>query len=687
MINVGLSEVLRFGIMMVLTTISGIFLLINSKLRFTLSELLSFGSVAGMALTCIGIGLTHVFGWASMGWTPHILVIGLGVRTLVVNKWRLDRHTIRLRLLTLQVASILGLLSAVVRYLPQLNIGENGGWNLDTDIQFLLSIGTESIKRIPEVFPSAATSPIAYTWLFSGTNGRWADWTGANIFETMLVFWPITFAVLLPIVLFFTAWITTKNAVVAVVSPIAYVFLSGQTTAPGLRWMVEQPIFMGSPHRDFSTLFLLVLVSVIAKIDDQSQRSRKNFAFVAVVFLLSFGGAGSKGSVAILLLSAFLIVLVFAVLRRRILWDLATISVLALIGIFIAQVSIVSGISGSNSHPVVRLVPSFFSYTTGYGTTEPQLAGILFVTSSIVWTAVVLIGINTVSSSILQTPIKLFLSSLQCVSLVGSMFLSVSGESQMYLIQSMRPIGTIFVVFAVVQALEQQRLKGAVIVFIFWFQFQGIQVAATAGLTERYVIIGQVIVILACIFWTMRANQLENSGHNRLKTQQRFLLALTFAATLQIPLLPSAGVIAGPVEATVGLDRGAISHDQIDALRWIKTITNEYDIGVTNKHCSRGTVQENCSDRWFMSSAVSERRFLIESLGYVSESSVTSNKSLREMSDRFIVSPTILEKQTLSDMGVRFLFIDRREPYDPQLTEYCEKVFQTTFAIACKLRP
>jgi hypothetical protein len=88
-----------------------------------------------------------------------------------------------------------------------------------------------------------------------------------------------------------------------------------------------------------------------------------------------------------------------------------------------------------------------------------------------------------------------------------------------------------------------------------------------------------------------------------------------------------------------------------------------------------------------MSSAISERRFLIESLGYVSESSVTINKSLREMSDGFIASPTILEKQKLSDMGVRFLFIDRREPYDPQLTEYCEKALQTTLALACKLRP
>jgi hypothetical protein len=116
----------------------------------------------------------------------------------------------------------------------------------------------------------------------------------------------------------------------------------------------------------------------------------------------------------------------------------------------------------------------------------------------------------------------------------------------------MRPIGTIFVVFAVFRALERQRLKGVVIVFISWLQFQGIQIAANAGLTERYVIIGHLVVILTCIFWTMMVSQLENSGQNRLKTQQRILLALTFAAMLQIPLLPSAGVIAGPVEATGG---------------------------------------------------------------------------------------------------------------------------------------
>ena len=236
---------------------------------------------------------------------------------------------------------------------------------------------------------------------------------------------------------------------------------------------------------------------------------------------------------------------------------------LAIIGIFIAQVSIVSGISGSNSNPVVQLLPSFFSYTSGYGTTEPLLAGILFVATSIIWTAVVLIGINSVSSSVLQAPIKLFLGSLQCASLFGSMFLSVRGESQMYLIQSMRPIGTIFIVFAVVRALEQQRLRGLTIICSFCLLLQGAQVAAVPVLAESHVIIGYVAAILACIIWTMSLDWVRNFGQSSLKKQQNFILGLTFAATLQILRLPDAGVIAGPVEENVELDRGEIGRAHV----------------------------------------------------------------------------------------------------------------------------
>lgn len=681
MIEITAPELIRFCAMFFLFSLMGSFVLIALKMRFTYFELGVFGAVLGMALTGVGVGIAHITGWRLSMWSPHMVAVCAVWSLVIRRKWENPTRGDSVTSLLIIIFPTLILVRSVLKYLPQLYVPQGGAWNLDTDIQFYLSIGTESIGRTPEVFPSSATSPLGYTWLFSGTMGIWAQLTGSNIFETMLVYWPFIYSLLLPCLLALTARILTKNALVALACPTLFVLLSGPVMAPGLSWIVATPIYMNSPHRDFATLFFLTTVAVITKAIRYQSTHKATFGLPIVVFLLAFAGTGSKGSLLILLGGGFTGALFMSRMKKFTPDAGNSAYVMGLLGVVLAQLLVVGGVAGSNSRPRLTWLPQVFSFTLDYGTSEPGLAGVLFIVSSVLWSLGVVAGVLLITSEILPNSIKILLILFQIVSILGSFFMVVNGSSQVYLVQSMRPLGTIFIVTLFVHLLSQRDFSTIRAASLCIACFLSVQVISYKVTAEKNFILTHLSLIawglLIGLIWTRQ----RYSAAEKAISKHRWLLGLAAVLTMQTAQLPSAGSIANQADKQTA---SAIGADQIASLMWLRKNTTNEEIGISNKHCSVGRPASGCSGRWYLSSAISERRFLIEGISYVSESSLGSKEELLALSDRFISEPNDSDLARLKNLGVTFAYIDRREPHDWAVTIYCSEVRISELAIACK---
>jgi hypothetical protein len=170
------------------------------------------------------------------------------------------------------------------------------------------------------------------------------------------------------------------------------------------------------------------------------------------------------------------------------------------------------------------------------------------------------------------------------------------------------------------------------------------------------------------------------------------LAILSLAIAFQSISIPMAGSVATGYradESSVEFDPSnpaLVSSDQIQSLFWLRDNTNQLDLIATNKHCSRGLTKDDCSERWFLFSALSERRFLIEGIGYVG-GDVRLKEFYRDLSDQFISYPNDRDFEELAKLGVDYLFVDLRLPHSEKLGKYCVSKIVTMSSLVCELRP
>ena len=265
--------------------------------------------------------------------------------------------------------------------------------------------------------------------------------------------------------------------------------------------------------------------------------------------------------------------------------------------------------------------------------------------------------------------------------MLGSIFMVVNGSSQLYLIQSMRPLGTIFIFTLVVHLLSQRDFSAIRAAILCIACFLSVQVINYKVTVEKNFILAYLSLIALGLISGLIWKKQRYSTAQKVSPKHSLLLGLTPFLMMQTAQLPSAGSIANKSDKQ---SASAVSTDQIASLMWLHKNTTNDEIGISNKHCSAGTPSSGCSGRWFLSSAISERRFLIEGISYVSESSLGSKEELLALSDRFINEPNDSGLAQLRNLGVTFAYIDRREPYDWAVTSYCSEMYISELAIACK---
>jgi hypothetical protein len=190
-------------------------------------------------------------------------------------------------------------------------------------------------------------------------------------------------------------------------------------------------------------------------------------------------------------------------------------------------------------------------------------------------------------------------------------------------------------------------------------------------------------VALAASIYFARAKRFRNTSNRPTSWSTTIVTILACAAVLvqgaQVISLP-AGIKGGvPSKAS---DPSAVSSGQLAAFTYIRLHSTAEQEVITNKHCRTGTLSDGaCDPRWFAVAAFTERPVLVDGWAYTQNgTSATWVQSRLDESDGFISHPTIAAERVLQSHGVKFVYVDTREPFSLHLGLIAREVFTGTGA-------
>lgn len=533
-----------------------------------------------------------------------------------------------------------------------------GALFIDTDIQFLLSLASESIHRVPTVYPHAADTHIAYTWLFSGVIGFWSNITNEETIRIMLFYWPIIFSIIFPVLVFTIIYRVTYNHLPAIVGCIAVVIFGGPKVPNAFNWLTASPIYLSSPHRDFAALLVLTLILSIHTFNLALPKLSMRIIQAVLLFTLTFTMVGSKGSIIFLLVGAGICSLVINTPRStRTFYSFLFIWMPIGAGAIISQLLVVR----MNGYAHFSLPSaSFISIETPHR----YLIALFFFASVIILCAIpiaLLAYLPEFDRSVLVLFIGMPLSVIP-----GILFVSHPGQSQFYFWQSAIPVFLIAASIVVTRVLVQVRIPSLLLL-------AGLLVSSQ--LVNWNLDIHNFIYAQVALFLFVFVVAISNYSYKHsLAVRRRFISAAVVCPLAFVSLVP---IETDPVGAWEGYyDSVFINQDYVQSLHWMRANTPIGALVATNKHCSRGSIQQkNCSERWFIFSALSERRFLSEARGYTWRRSVPWN-DFAEISDQFIMAPSNRTLDYLQKLGVQYLYVDLSRPYSRSLKYFVKLIYK-----------
>jgi hypothetical protein len=156
--------------------------------------------------------------------------------------------------------------------------------------------------------------------------------------------------------------------------------------------------------------------------------------------------------------------------------------------------------------------------------------------------------------------------------------------------------------------------------------------------------------------------------------------------------LPGVAIPAS-VESSAA-DAAAVDGGHLAVYAALHEAAGPEDLVMTNKHCQSGSVPAgDCDPRWFGVSAFAERRVLVEGWSYTKLSAGVPREDvywapeLLRANDAFIADPGAAGCLRFVDAGVRWVHVDKREPWSPRLADVARRVADTPSAALYELRP
>ena len=633
------------------------------------------GTVIGLGLWSLGGMFSHITGLFWVRWIPIVA----GFTLWLIPHRRLDDGEVA----NTRGFPILGAIGSglgLVALLPSIrNVllsqpTQWAGWHrFYVDLPFHIAMTSEVAARSPQVYPWVADTPLSYTWLYHSSMGVWASITNVSAADVVLQAWPILFAVLIPALISITAWEVTRNKYVALAAPLVYVLPHGLIFAT--RLVGQIPLFQISPTRDFAHLFILLCVlSLVRLLGNSSLRATNGWWFL-ILGISTFVLTGAKGSAMPIVLGGVLCSVLFLIIVRRL-----RVIHLLVAGEFVvvAVASFFLTLPEPGSTQSLAWGPLAFSGTTTPLAAVVILAILIFATLG----AWLVIGIRAPNGWLVSN----LLGGVVLAGLLGLGLLTHPSGSELYFWQSAQPLFAIILTWAGTILIGTYGKKFALAVFSIWLISNVLSLA-----TQRMGVIGAAIVVMALC--AMLILKISIHGSLSLGQQRPWFMRVGLALAIAGVLTQSAQLVsiptgyAGGSTSTIN-DPGAINETQLAAFQFIRSHSTPADKVITNKHCSSGTLaDQDCNYRWFAVAAWTERRVLVEGWAYTQNgTSPDWVQDELDLGDRFISSPTVTDKRKLQSLGVKYVYVDKRDAYSTNLASVSQQVYTSEWADVYSLK-
>jgi hypothetical protein len=645
---------------------------------------LVLSAVLGLAVAGVAVWASGVVGWAPARWPVLALPVLAWFAPGARSGWRALRSPVEQltrwapALASLGLAWGLAARSLTGYYEP---VTADVPWrSFYVDLPWHAALTAETLDRAPGVYPWIPDVPIGYSWLFFGTLGLLGRLTGAGAADMVLLVGPALLALLVPLVLVTAAWVLTRSRVACAVAPLLfeltraplYGHVEGLQLSP--QWVLV--------NRDATNAMVLAVVVLLVLRLERRRPPSADAASLAVLGLLTFAVAATRGgAVAPLVGAAGLVWLVALLSRRRGLgaatWSLVTV----VVAIVLATVGVTRS-SGS-----FRVDPLSFLPVQVVGSDDVPVASLASVAVALAMTGASACLARWAPETRPAVP-----------ALVGAAFAGILGMalfghpsfSQLYFFHAGWP--ALVVGMAAIVALAWRHSPAAtVLVLLAVVVASSVLFSAPSWLPPSpwpaRAALGTGVVAAAIALGVVLARRAGPRG-----------LTLPFVAVGMLALQPwalpevvhpAAVVQPSPTTATV-------SAGQLALLEELRDRSGPLDLVATNKHCLSGSLPTgDCDARWFTVAAFAERRVLVEgwSYDYTWSSSGTDNlepywdPALLAANDTFFADPTLAGCHRLVGHGVDWLYADHREAWSERLTAFAERVAETDDASVYRLNP
>ena len=670
--QVGILEAALAGLsLLALTTLPGAALVKRFLRAPSVFHYVIVGTVLGLGLLALGGLLSYVTGMHAPRWLPSILATLLWIRRrrggLNGTRAHVDFPALGVAGAIVSFVALVPSLWAVLKAQPT----TWDGWHkFHVDLTFQMALVGETSLRVPEEFPWVG-EPLSYPWLFHAATGVWASAIGMPAADLILQVWPVLYASLMPAMIAIVGWHLTRQKCVALVAPMVFVLTHGLIFASGLTQ--EFPLFQVSPTRDFAHLF--VLLTLLAA--NEALRGRVvRWWWLAPLCIGGMVASGAKSSSLPVLAGGILATVAMLIVVRRFSYaHLAT--VVAVSGASMIGFVLVLPVRGLNDAVVIE--PLSFLSPDVPNRFELSLVVVLTVGVAIVgaW-FIVCRGwrIAWTSGSLL--------AGVCLAGLAGVAILGHPGMSQLYFWQAAQPAFSILVSWAGLAVVKVHAWRG--VVALTWMFFIG-HVLSTIS-KKPWLLFWAMFLCSTAVAVVIFRDKLRGNRGQRTGLAAVVSLAATIAflpQAAQIIRVPTGFVGSGPASA---LDQAAVHSSQLAAFGYLRNETEPEARIISNVHCRQGDVATgSCDSRWFSVSGFSERRVWVEGWAYTPRGfEVDWIADRLQRNDDFIATPSRSEAQALRDIGISYVYIDKRGSYSADLDGVASLVYDGEWASVYELK-
>jgi hypothetical protein len=656
-------------------------------------EDLAMGFTTGAILA---VGAQVLAGLTRMAWLSAGVGVGVAAALAVIPRTRTRILTAKTSPMPVWWGPIVALSSLAT--LPQLHAlfrftplaWASGARTPYIDAYFHLGLASELATRGPTRFPWVESEPLAYHWFSHAWVAQVSDVSGAPLDETLFRFLPVVMPLIIALVAATAAvrlsgrlWAGPVAAILTIATVGANVF--GKYTNSYRFDLLFHP---RSPSLAFATPPLIGVVVVLAL------RWRRELTRGGLVFLILFciGAAGSKGSTLPLIVAGLMVTVaamwwVDRSRLREVVMDLVIV-----VGCLLFTIATVFRANAGES---IRLDPSRAAAQTqeanwlgGVSSLAVHALIVAIATTTLLTRGAGLVGLFTTRES-RRDPLAWLLLGASVAGAAVVVLATGPGINQVHFARSAGPLMALGSALGVVVLIERLGprariavplgLLGGPVIALAPVALLGTLDSGEARQTVAMIgIAGAVLATLAAIAAIAGAREWP------IVTAATLVVALLAAGTTVV--INSIIHYEAPAQDVVDVTAaGAVSRDQIDAARWIRDHSDADDVVITNRHCSEPVAPERCDARRFVVAAYTERQVLVEGWSYTPAHSKLKTKvggrvdywrpELLALNDGFIVEPTAEAARELSDLGVRWIFIDNTIAHAETLEPFADLRF------------